>query len=104
MESNEIVKAEILKVVDEQIKLNDPIETKNTIDRLIEDGHTESDAKILIAQCVSVEIFGAMKNKKPFNRERYVQNLNNLPNPPFDDEYNTPYTIIKSIHKTTLSV
>ena len=85
MESNEIIKAEILKIVDEQIRLNNPIETRNTMDRLIEDGHTESDAKILIAQCISVEIFDSMKNKKPFNQERYVKNLNNLPYPPFDD-------------------
>ena len=86
MESNEIVRENILKIVEEQLKINDPIETGLTLERLIDYGYGESDAKILIAQCVSVEIFEVMKNKKPFNRERFVRNLNNLPKEPFEDE------------------
>ena len=84
MEINEILKQQILEIVDNQMNANDPQETNSTFNRLIKQGYSDSDAKILIAQCVSVEIFEVMKNGEPFKLERYVANLNRLPKEPFD--------------------
>ena len=83
MENNEIIREQILEVVKNQLRDNDPPETKLTYNRLIKLGYTDNDAKLLIGQCISVELFEIYKNQKPFNESRYIQNLKNLPKEPF---------------------
>lgn len=85
MESNEILKKQFLQIVDNQIESNDPPETNETLKRLKEMGYSGKEAKILISQCVIVEIFDVMKHNKPFDEKRYIKNLKNLPKEPFDD-------------------
>ena len=75
---------QIFKVVENQIKANDPPETKITNKRLIASGYSQFETKQLIGQCVAVEMFSVIKEQKPFNEQRYVKNLLNLPKPPFD--------------------
>jgi len=79
---NPHLKAAFLETVDNQLADNDPPETKETLDRLINQGMTEEDAKIYIAQAVSVEIFDILKHQKEFNLERYLKNLKQLPDEP----------------------
>jgi hypothetical protein len=71
-----------LEIVENQIRDNDPPETKETVQRLVAQGISKQDAKILVAQAVCVEIWDAMTNGVPFNRERFVRNLRHLPNEP----------------------
>lgn len=85
MESNEILKKQFLEIVNNQIKSNTPPETNQTLKRLKETGYSENDARMLIGQCVVVEIFDVIKHGKPFDKERYIKNLKNLPKEPFDD-------------------
>ena len=83
MESgNPHLKATFLDVVKNQIANNDPPETRQTLDRLISEGISEEDARILIAQAVCVEMYDVRKNQKTFNRERYLRNLKKLPEEP----------------------
>lgn len=84
MRSSKKARAEILKVVDNQLRDNTPPETRQNFDRLLKEGITEQDAKIMIAQCVACEIFDILKYKEKFNQERFVANLNKLPEEPFD--------------------
>ena len=84
MKSNEIVRNQILEVVKNQIKDNDPPETKQTYNRLIKLGYNDLDTMQLIGQCVAIEIFQLLKNKKPFDKDRFVKNLNKLPKEPFE--------------------
>lgn len=84
MESNEIVREHIIKIVENQIKDNNPPETKLTFKRLIKEGYDKPDAKKLIAQCVAVELFGVLKHGKEFDNKRFVKNLKQLPKEPFD--------------------
>ena len=79
MKPNEIIRDEIFQIIKNQLDSNDPPETKITYDRLISLGYNEFETKQLIGQCVSLEIFDVIKNKKPFNKSRYIQNLNLLP-------------------------
>jgi len=79
---NPHLKAAFLETVDNQLADNDPPETKETLDRLITQGMSEEDAKIYIAQAVSVEIFDIMKHQKEFNQDRYLKNLKRLPDEP----------------------
>ncbi|MFA5418621.1 MAG: hypothetical protein WC341_09195 [Bacteroidales bacterium] len=84
MESNEIVREQIFGIVEHQMKNNDPPETNMTFRRLVEEGYNESDTKIMIAQCVAVELFDVLKHGKTFNEKRFIKNLMQLPKEPFD--------------------
>lgn len=84
METNPIAKKQILQIVDNQLKSNDPPETKQTYDRLLKSGMTRENARIYIGQCVAVEIFDVLKYQRPFNKKRFIENLNKLPKEPFD--------------------
>jgi len=71
-----------VEIVDNQLRDYDPPETRHTFERLIAQGISEEDAKIYIAQAVCVEVYDVMKSKKPYNRERYIKNLERLPQEP----------------------
>ena len=74
----------ILEVVDNQVRENDPPETRETLTRLMEQGYSKVVARKLIGSVVAVEIYEVMKQGRPFNRERFVAALKNLPRLPFD--------------------
>lgn len=84
MKTNPRLKALILKVVGNQLRANDPPETRSTLERLVAEGYSEKDAKELIACAVTSEIFNVMKNKEEFNLQRYIDALNKLPQLPWD--------------------
>lgn len=79
---NPHLKAAFLETVENQLADNDPPETKETLDRLIAEGISEDDSKLLIAQAVCVEVFDIMKHQKEFNLDRYLKNLKRLPDEP----------------------
>lgn len=81
-ESNPHLKEAFLETVENQLADNDPPETKETLDRLVKQGISEDDAKLYIAQAVCVEVFDVMKHQKEFNKERYLKNLERLPEEP----------------------
>ena len=81
---NPRLKATFLEIVDNQLRDYSPPEARHTFERLIAQGISEEDAKIYIAQAVCVEVYDAMKNEKPYNRERYIKNLKRLPEEPLE--------------------
>ena len=80
--TNPHLRAAFLEVVDNQLRDNNPPETKQTLDRLKAEGHSVEDAKLLIAQAVAAEAYMVMKTQTSFNRERFVRNLMALPQEP----------------------
>jgi len=82
METNPLLKATILEVVDNQLRANDPPETRLTLERLIREGHSKQEAKELIGCVVTSEIFDIMKSKEEFNPARYRAALARLPQLP----------------------
>ncbi len=82
MKPNPQLKAALMEVVDNQIRDNDPPETKQTLDRLVSEGISKEDARLYIGQAVCVEIWDIMRNNKEFDQERYLRNLKNLPDEP----------------------
>jgi hypothetical protein len=82
MKPNLELRREIFNIVDNQIRNNDPPETKLTYKRLESEGFDDFTIKQLIGQCVTIEIYNVMKYKKPFDQDRYIKNLNNLPKKP----------------------
>ena len=84
MKLNEILRAQIFEIIRNQIKDNDPPETKITYSRLKTLGYSDFETNQLIGQCVAVELFQVMKFKEPFDEMRYISNLKNLPKEPFE--------------------
>jgi hypothetical protein len=81
-EYNPYLKQAILEVIENQLKADDPPETRITFQRLLSEGFSEEDAKIYIGQAVFLEIYCIHKDKKEFNLKRYVRNLLALPGEP----------------------
>lgn len=84
MKSGEILRKQVFEIIDNQLKANDPPETKLTYDRLRKKGFNDYQTKQYIGQCVIVELFDVLKDGKSFDNERYVRNLQALPKEPFD--------------------
>jgi len=80
--TNPRLTAAFLVVVDNQLRDNNPPETKETLERLMAEGYSAENAKDLIAQAVAVEAYVVMKTQATFNRERFVRNLMALPQEP----------------------
>lgn len=67
-EGNPHLKAAVFDVVENQMRDNDPPETKQTYDRLVQDGQSDEDAKRLIGCVVVSEIFDILKKKQALNK------------------------------------
>ena len=86
MEINSELRDQLFEIIDNQIKGNDPPETKLTYERLRGEGFDDFQTKQLIAQCLAVELFEMMKVQRLFDRDKFVENLNRLPEEPFEQE------------------
>ncbi len=82
MEINIKLRDQIFEIIENQIRDNDPPETKLTFEKLRKEGNSKFVTKQLIGQCVAVELFRIMKFQESFNEERYIKNLLNLPKEP----------------------
>lgn len=82
MTDKNILRDQFLEVVENQLKTNDPPETKITLERLIEEGFKERVAKELIATCVATEMYEVISNNTPFDEAHYIENLHRLPELP----------------------
>jgi hypothetical protein len=80
MKARDRVRNAIFDVVDNQIRQGTPPETKQTLDRLIKEGHSESEARKLIAAVVAAEIFDVLKYEQLYDEVRFITALHALPN------------------------
>ena len=72
----------IEQIVDKQIRRNDPPETAQTYQRLLQDSFTDVEARRLIYMAVQVELFRLMRYGEAFNHARFIGNLQGLPDLP----------------------
>ena len=76
----------ILEVINTQIRDNDPPETKQSLIRLQEQGFSEEEALKLIGYVVASEVFSVLKEKRIYDKEKYISALNALPKLPWETE------------------
>jgi len=76
----------IVEAVENQIRKNDPLEARETLDRLIQSGQSREEALRLIAGVLANEMFEVMQSKSHFDNARYVANLEQLPKLPWNEE------------------
>jgi len=72
----------MLEAVENQLRDNEPPETRATLNRLVAEGHSTSEAKRLIACVVVSEMFHIMKYHQSYDRDRFVAGLHALPDLP----------------------
>jgi hypothetical protein len=81
-----MLRATYLETVETQMRDNNPPETRQTYDRLRSEGFDDEDARLLIASAISAESYYILKYHQPYNLERFIMNLNRLPNQDFDEQ------------------
>jgi hypothetical protein len=69
----------VFEAINNQIKSNNPPETKQTYDRLMKEMNGHEEVMKYIGVVMMAEILDILKNKKPFNKKRFIQRLNKLP-------------------------
>ncbi|GMR06685.1 MAG: hypothetical protein BMS9Abin25_1302 [Gammaproteobacteria bacterium] len=74
----------IVEAIENQIKEKNPLETTLTLERLMGNGESRENAMRYIASAFTIELFEIMKSNKPYNEERYINNLKALPRLPDD--------------------
>lgn len=72
------LKALMLEVVDNQLKANNPPETKQAYEKLLEAGYSKREAKEKIGAVALTEIYDIMKENQPYDEERYVAALKEM--------------------------
>ena len=74
----------ILEVINDQLKTNNPPETKQTLVRLQEEGFSEEETLKLIGYVVASEVFTVLKENRSYDQEKYISALNALPKLPWE--------------------
>jgi hypothetical protein len=69
----------VFEAINNQIENNDPPETKQTYDRLMKEIKNHDEVMEYLGVVMRSEILDILESKKPFNRKRYVERLNRLP-------------------------
>jgi len=78
---NSRIQQAIKAAIDQQIAENDPPETGQTFERLLDEGFTAEEAYRLIGQLISLEIAEEIRGEGGMNMARYVSALQELPAP-----------------------
>ena len=69
--ANPHLKAAILEVVENQLRENNPPETRETFERLLAAGYSRQEAIERIGSAVVGEIWAVLKENKPYDAVRY---------------------------------
>jgi len=69
--TNPHLKAAILEVVENQLRENNPPETRQTFERLLATGYSRQEAIEMIGSAVVGEIWAVLKENKPYDAVRF---------------------------------
>ena len=83
-EDGQLAGEAIIEIIENQLRDNNPKETKITLERLMASGESRENSMRFIASAVIVEISEIFKNGTEFNEQRYIKNLRALPKLPYD--------------------
>ena len=78
MEENELIE-QLIPAVEQQLESKETPFVKKHFDRLISDGETEQETKMMIALCLADESNRMFIEKRDFDLDRYKQLLSVLP-------------------------
>ena len=79
-----MIQAAMYEVVDNQLRDGTPLETRQTLERLISEGHTPQEARRLIACAVVSEILDILQRHEPYDETRNIAALRRPPTMPWE--------------------
>ena len=74
----------VIQAIKNQIRQNDPPETKETFDRLLSEGYAKEEVYRMLGCVLTSEIYGVMKDERVFDRDLYIRRLRALPKLPWE--------------------
>ena len=83
---NQRIRKAVLEVIQTQVRENDPPEMNQALKRLREQAFSEEEVVRLVGYVVVSEVFNVLKENRPYDREKYIAALNNLPRLPWEKE------------------
>ncbi|UTV28855.1 hypothetical protein [Photobacterium atrarenae] len=87
MQNDEIMNGDMLvETIENQLEEGNPIKVKETLMRLMMTGTPREEAIEMMACALSVEVFDVAKNDGNFDLKRYSENLDALPEMPWEFE------------------
>ncbi|OAN18136.1 hypothetical protein A3K86_04335 [Photobacterium jeanii] len=87
MQNEDTMTGEMLvETVKNQLEDGNPVKVKETLMRLVMTGTPRDEAIEMMACALSVEVFDVAKNEGSFDLKRYSENLDALPDMPWDFE------------------
>ena len=80
--ANEKAKTAVLETVENQLRDGNPPQTRETYERLLAEGYSDDDARLLIGNAVIRQIYRVLKTRSPFDLQEFVADLERLPELP----------------------
>lgn len=74
-----ILHAAFMEMVNRQIADNDPPETRETFERLLDEGYSPEHARRMIGLLIARELTLGMIQRQPFDHKSYIEGLRRLP-------------------------
>jgi len=82
---NPRLKKAILQAVSNQLRINNPPETKETLNRLMAEGYSKQQSMEMIGAVLSSHIYNMLKEQHEYDNKSYVRDLERLPKYPWED-------------------
>ena len=76
----------LFEVIENQMSMDNPPETRKTYQRLLDQGFSRDDTMRMMAAVVITEMNDMVKENRTFDEAGYVEALKALPKLPYDDE------------------
>jgi hypothetical protein len=78
-EKTQRLQSAIEQVIANQVRDEDPIETKQTLERLAQQGFNREQSMNLVGGVIVSEIFEVVQQGKTYDHERFISALSELP-------------------------
>jgi len=79
------MKKAILQAVSNQLRINNPPETKETLNRLMAEGYSKQQSMEMIGAVLTAHLHTMLKEQRKYDNESYVEDLHRLPKYPWDE-------------------
>lgn len=91
MDAHQELRKKLLAMVAQLLRQGSPELVVDTFDRLQEEGFSDEESHMLIAQCIGIEFLDGATDPEDFDAVRFERNLNKLPRPPYEDDSDSTY-------------
>jgi hypothetical protein len=80
------IREALFEAVENQMKMGQPPETKQTFERLRAAGYSRKETMKMLASVLLIELNDMVRDNRMYDEVSYVKKLQALPQPPWEDE------------------